>query len=439
MLLALLLACSGAVKDHVPPDDSAPQESAPGDSGGGGDDSDAGPSGDTLDDPIPIAQGQGRTKTSDAIDPEGDLDCWSVELEAGELLRVQTSTVGADPEDPGTDCDGTYDTDPLDTVLDVYDPSGERIASSDDYPLGLCGRDSLALIRAETAGTYVIAVTDWNDWDQGGELFGNPPAGGPDYTYDLYTERVTASGDGGALTEEPALALLEGGTVRWDLEVDSRAWLTLFHPLGTNADVAGLVYELDDADGQILARADSDAFYGVRWGLGLTAPLEPGNYSLSAWVEDPDAPGAWTWVWSAADAEVADNGEAEPDDDLDAAIPLATRAGDGEYEGEYVQATFDGWIAAGDTDVFSAEVSDGQYLYLTVYVGQVGSTLRDAVALIDVDGETLLASADADSPTISAKRAGGDGSISVAIQGEDAAQSGYYLGYLEIWNARRPW
>jgi len=440
MLLTLLLACSGSVKDHVPPDDSAPSESAAGDSGADdSQDSEAGPSGDTLDDPVPIAEGQGRTKTSAAIDPEGDLDCWSVELEAGELLRVQTSTTGTDPEETGADCDGTYDTNPLDTTLDVYDPAGERIASSDDYPLGICGRDSLALVRAETAGTYVIAVTDWNDWDQGGVLFGNPPTGGPDYQYDLYTWRVTPGEGGGALGDDPALALLSGGVVSWDLEVESRSWLSLFHPLGTNADVDGLVFELDDADGLTLAKVDADAFYGVRWGLGLTAPLEPGTYSLLAWDEDADAPGAWTWVWMDGDPDVADNGEVEPDDDPASAVPLTTRAGDGEYEGDYVQATFDGWITPGDTDVFSADVSDGQYLYLTVYVGQVGSTLRDGVALIDVDGETLLGSADADDPTISAQRAGGDGSISVAIQGEDPTQSGYYLGYLEIWNARRPW
>lgn len=444
MLFALLIACAPSPKDADHPETgAAADDSADTADSVGVDDTDdtvgTAPTGDALSDPVPLEAGAGTVTTSDSVDPEGDVDYWSVNLEEGQFLQVRTLTVAGDPEAQGFDCDGSYDTNPVDTVVEIYDPAGARIAASDDYPMGLCGRDSLALARAESGGTYVLAVTDWNNWSEGGALFGNAPVGGEEFSYTLLTTVTEAEASGGTLGDTPALAALAEST-SWELQISARAWLTLYHPLGTNAGTDDLVFELDDAEGALLATVDSDAFYGSRWALGLVAPVEAGTYTLRVWDEDGvDAPEDWCWIWSETDEEQADNPEIEPDDTADQAVALALRAGDGEYEGDYVQATFDGSISPGDTDLFTAEVQDGQYLYLSVYTAQLGSPLLHQVVLFDVDGSTELATLDVDNPSLSRERPSADGSITLAITGQDDETSGYYLGYLEIWDERRPW
>lgn len=421
MLHLLLLACTSARDDtSVAGKDSA----APA------------PTGDAVDDAIPLV----GSPISDTIDPAGDADYWSVELEAGQTLEAQTVTVEGDPNDADFLCDGSYDTNPLDTVVLVYDPEGVEVAAADDWWAAECGRDSIAMVRADEAGTWTVAVTDWNNWEEGGVVFGNPAVGGPEYGYTLYTTVGEPEAGGGDLPDTPVAAALDDGTAdAWTVDVPERAWVSFFNPTGSSAPVDELELSLSDTDGAELAWTDSDAFYGTRWGLGLTVPLEPGEYVLSV-AEDGEGGGdAWYWLWTSTDAASAANPEQEPDDDAASATPVGWRDGEGEYEGEYVQAQVDGWVEAGDADVFALDVADGQYLYVSVYAGQVGSLLDAAVSVVDVDGTTVLATADAASPSISGARPSADGVVTLSFSGVDAEAEGYYLAYLELWDSRRPW
>src|SRR3954466_4281051 len=85
------------------------------------------PTGDSMDDPIPVDDPTGLVPMRDTFDPVGDEDWFSIELDEGQFLRVQTVTVDGDPHDPDFQCDGTNDTNPADPVVIVYDPDGNEV------------------------------------------------------------------------------------------------------------------------------------------------------------------------------------------------------------------------------------------------------------------------------------------------------------------------
>jgi hypothetical protein len=83
--------------------------------------------------------------------------------------------------------DGGNGTGPMDTVIFLYDASGNLLAVNDDGSGGLdagssSGLDSFLQYTFAAPGTYVIAVAEYHSLDSGGELSGNPPDAGDTYT-----------------------------------------------------------------------------------------------------------------------------------------------------------------------------------------------------------------------------------------------------------------
>lgn len=433
----LLLAHSACVD----PRETGADDTSPADAGQDSS-ADSAPAGDSMDDPIPVDDPSGATPMAEVLDPAGDVDWYSVELAEGDFLQVQTVTVEGEPSDPGFECDGLTDTNPTDPVALVYDPRGIEVVAIDSWAGFTCGPDGIGLVRADRAGTWTIAVTDWNSWEDGGGLFGNDPAGGPEYGYRLYVTVRTAEVGGGQLGTGGELATLaQAGEVdEWTVKVTERAWISLFHAPNTNADVDDLVFELVDESGARVALADDDAFYGIYGGLSMRYPADPGEYTLQ--VHDGDGVAAaedWYWLWQWTHVEQAANPESEPNDEFASATMLTTRSGSGEYAGEYVVATFDGVARDGDLDAFSLDVTDGQYLYLVLYTDEVGSALEPELTLYDVDSATVLATAEGDPLALDGERIGADGVATFTIAGTGGSAEGYYLAYLERWDSRRPW
>ncbi len=434
MLFLALSAC-------VDPGETGTGDTSSADTAGDDSSAEPAPTGDSMDDPVPVDDPSGATPMADVLDPAGDVDWYSVELAEGDFLQVQTVTVEGEPADPDFDCDGLTDTNPTDPVALVYDPEGNEVVAIDSWAGFSCGADGIGLVRADRGGTWTVAVTDWNSWADGGGFFGNDPVGGPEYSYRLYVTVRTAGDGGGSVGTSGELATLaEAGEVdEWTVEVTERAWISLFHAPNTNADYDDLVFALVDASGTQVAHADEDAFYGIYGGLSMRYPADPGRYTLQVHDEDGvAAPEDWYWLWQWTNTEQATNAEAEPNDELASATVLTTRSGTGEYAGEYVVATFDGVVSDGDVDHFSLEVTDGQYLYLVLYTGEVGSALDGELTLYDVDGVTVLATAEDDPLTLDAERIRADGVATLAIGGTGAG-GGYYMAYLERWDSRRPW
>jgi hypothetical protein len=383
------------------------------------------PTGDSREDAVPVDDATGTTPMHDAVDPVGDVDWYAVDLAAGEYLRIQTVSVEGDPAAADFECNGLYDDDPIDAVALVYDPDGAQVAAIDSWSGFACGNDGIGMVRAEQAGTWTVEVTDWGNWEEGGGLFGSDPVGGPDYTYDLYTAIVSPDAAPTTLGDTPVLT---EGDPTLTVTVTEPAWVSLYHAIGTNADIEDMTLELLDSDGERVAYTDADALYGVYWGLGLLYPAARGTYTLRGAGSD------WYWLWAEADTASADNPEVEPDDDVASATPFETRSGDGEYAGDYVQAQVSGLITAGDVDTFSVSVEEGQYVYVRLQTGEVGSALSPTMTLFGVDGVTALAS---DAADIDARRMPDTGTVTLSIAGGDS--NGYYLAYLQVWDSRRPW
>lgn len=108
-----------------------------------------------------------------------DVDFFSIELSAGEIITVITTPF----DDPFTDPD---------TMAALFDSDGNEVAFNDD---GGPGFGSAYRFVVEVSGTYFIAITGFNDRDFNG-------GHNQDGAYALTVSIVPAP---------PALALLAGG------------------------------------------------------------------------------------------------------------------------------------------------------------------------------------------------------------------------------------
>ena len=82
---------------------------------------------------------------------------------------------------------GTFDMDftNFDTELFLYNSAGILLGSNDDFggdPGSTSGLDSFIQFTFSAPGTYVIAVGEFNSFDSGGVVTGNPPDVGHNYT-----------------------------------------------------------------------------------------------------------------------------------------------------------------------------------------------------------------------------------------------------------------
>ena len=87
-------------------------------------------------------------------DYPGDLDWFTIELEAGQSIVVSVSSTNIDPA----------------VLIDRQDNLGEPLASDDDSGGGVLGTDAEASYTAEEAGTYLISVVDATQFGPGGYI-----------------------------------------------------------------------------------------------------------------------------------------------------------------------------------------------------------------------------------------------------------------------------
>ncbi|MEM9275630.1 MAG: pre-peptidase C-terminal domain-containing protein [Cyanobacteria bacterium P01_F01_bin.143] len=111
----------------------------------------------SSDNPLVEISGELAQQRTPAVDRTEDVDMYSVELEAGDVLRLDTDARALQPS-------------PLspDTVLRIFDAEGNDLAQSDDDfapdELFAPGRqDSYIEFTAETAGTYYVGVSSFGN------------------------------------------------------------------------------------------------------------------------------------------------------------------------------------------------------------------------------------------------------------------------------------
>ncbi|HUF50619.1 MAG TPA: pre-peptidase C-terminal domain-containing protein [Longimicrobiales bacterium] len=109
-------------------------------------------------------------EVSGVVDPEADVDVFSITLTAGASIDVEVFA--------------QRDGSPLDSYLEIYDGTNFTLVAANDDAFGL---DSRIRYTAAQPGTYLIVITD---------LFGR---GGPTYTYRLRISQ-TPSGPGDPTT-----------------------------------------------------------------------------------------------------------------------------------------------------------------------------------------------------------------------------------------------
>ncbi len=72
-----------------------------------------------------------------------------------------------------------------DTVLRLYDSSGNILAEDDDFPYWVWGTDSALFWQATDADGYYLEVLDWSDWSPDSQ----GPEGGAAYDYELHLQQ----------------------------------------------------------------------------------------------------------------------------------------------------------------------------------------------------------------------------------------------------------
>jgi len=108
------------------------------------------------------------------IDPENDVDFFSVDLHYGDRVIL-------DIDDGNDEADGDF----LDTILTVFDQNGNVVAENDDSgfidPGSTSELDSYIDFTAPADGSYLVAVTSFSnffdegagDWEDDGSSTGD--------------------------------------------------------------------------------------------------------------------------------------------------------------------------------------------------------------------------------------------------------------------------
>jgi hypothetical protein len=428
---------------------------------GGGDDGGGGgrEAGDTIDEATPTTrEADGSISVDERIGEPGDRDFFAIDVTQGEILWVFSLayylTEVATP----------------DTVVRLYDPSGNLVAENDDMPFRLAETDSAVYFQATEDGTWYVEVLEWSDWSPLSE----GPLGGSEFEYTLAvfpTTELDPEPDNN--TVEGVLAYLEGeeayvyvgdplgtGQPLMQADMDDASDVDLYVlDVEESADYDDLYYAASfwpgalgalspevrvfDADGNTLSWTDSPTysvdrsnFYnglGFLYGAdhGTFAHLEPGTY----FIEVKDSAGAsgvgtyYTGVIGGYYTTSAPWEGGDRDNDVVVVGPSLEMtefsSGGGFYGGAGGRIedseTLDAWRIAG-SDVGGL---DGKYLTLHVSSEAIGYGLDARVTVYDSGGTVVLAEAttnDFDSgadPSIVDLELGDDSSVIVVVTAED--------------------
>lgn len=435
-MLTFLLACASPVDSTTPaPVDSATDSAA---------DTGPAPTGDSVDDPVPVALVDGDlVSVDDAVDVSGDADFYAVDLVAGDDLLVIVDAGGEGEPD---------------SVVQLYSPDGELVSADDDLPYRIHGTDSGQWLRADRDGTWVVQVLDYTDWTGGS----SDPDATWNYSLELglnapYTDptedagnntRETAEAQGvypwasdpwstafGDDTGYPFLVgdLDEGDEDWFPLELDAEGVIEVSTLADTNSAAAPHL-ELYADDGTLLASTDEPNL-APRW---LAFGYDPGlRYAFSeattAWLRVTDGatggglahwyglvgyPWAITPGWLLHHTVTGDGTQLELAED---APMQESTVGDvilltGSFDGEPFQA----WRIAGDG-------AAGRYLSVNLATAADGSALDASLTILDSTG-AVLASAErnpdtalSDDPTILNLSVTTDGPFYLVIDDENGA------------------
>jgi hypothetical protein len=436
------------------------------DDDGGGDDV----GGNTLAEATPAswAKAWGEAIVEDAINEAGDRDFYALDCEAGYLYLVSTFAYGLDG-----------DMDP-DTVIRVYDPSGNMFAENDDMPYRYWETDSAMFFEAQETGTYTVEVLEWSDWDPDSD----GATGGSSYEYELWgigflsydTEPNDTQKEADAIYDDKKLNMGYYGSFFSGYVPDSTAdYVTEFYgdmeddtdidvwPIDFSKDSAGSYYQwslwpmdfgalepvmsLYDEDWNLLASTEDPAIYpgGARLydvGMAYRVPEDGGRF----YMEVTNAAGtggvgtSYTgmilgYVETLATNESEDNDFPGFANTIDMEESTSTAgyyygAAWGVIEGE---EDLDNWKVLADD---LGGTLDGQYLSVYIQAEQIGSLLDAKIIVYDEDAKTVLAeetvnpaSASAD-PEIWDLQLGDIDAVYISVESESVDASDLANGYL---------
>ena len=130
--------------------------------------------GDTPDEARPLPSPEPALQVSDAIDPAGDIDWYSVELSAGDTLWIAILSELRSPPSP------------LSPRLEVHGPGGDAQVAR-GMPLAIGGDNTALAYEATESGVHLIQVEAGTP--HSASLAADPTLGSPNHTYSLRLER----------------------------------------------------------------------------------------------------------------------------------------------------------------------------------------------------------------------------------------------------------
>jgi hypothetical protein len=332
------------------------------------------------------------------IEPPGDADYFSFETLEDGVWVVITTVHDRDASD-------------LDTVVHLYGADGRERAWADNYDLySVVSTDSNLIAWLPRAGTWYVMVEDTSTFYGADE-----PRGDEDFAYTLTLGEFTVTTDEGG--DVPVVELENGSSV-------SRRAVLIGEPgdvdtLEVQAPYDGRLLQVTAGTGvvdsdltarvslfrdDVLVMRQDDLRSGT---YGMLPQSVEGSYELQ--IDDADGGGsddAWTVLYFRTydeDASVTFWGdtryedEAEPNDDVTAALEVDTTSESTssglDYDGAYVEGRID---APDDQDWFAIDLDQDRQLTVRCYADQVGSIADLAFDLYDPDGALVSTTTDYD-------------------------------------------
>lgn len=339
------------------------------------------------------------------INPAGDEDYFSYTTDGGEFVRVVVTS----PDESKSDVD-VYD-----TYITLRDPDLRVIAAVDNYPTGASlSADSYLYAYLSEAGTYTFIVED------NGTYVGTSAYGDDRYEYSLSIETWGRHTEEGDEAKDPGYAMeMDSENSYYALgvaleEADDKDYVSLELPFDNNR--LYLLGQLDVLDGvkpqAKLYSEDGEQLMDVSPISGGASGYYPitqdGDYLLELSDEDGDGgDNEWFFLFlyqtgedTSYPVESEDNNQP-----IQANVLEATEYSNssGDYTLSYGLGFADPTVeldkggkevVTADEDWYAIEAFDDGYMVLCMNSSAFGSAITPDVAIIDPDGETVLAAAE---------------------------------------------
>jgi len=333
------------------------------------------------------------------INTAGDVDYYTIESGGGEFIFALTDA--HDEVDEGVPVP--------DTFLTLYDPEGDIVTTTDDFPNGgrVNNMDSAMWAYLSQPGTYTLKVSDANP------VKGKEAWGGSDFTYTLsvrtwgqatYGTSTFAEpfefGEGGlTLTENTLYAV--GVILEEPGEVD---YVAVNFPYANAGFYVDGIEDLtgSDANPMVSILTTEETLLSQRDEVGPNAGVFYPNMTegpVMIAVEDAEGDGGANYwavlIIKALDQDSALDAEAEPNDAQAQATEIAMTEKENTNERIFFDGTVQGDMGApGDVDIFRIHVSgeatveddegtEVQYLVLCMNSARWGSSIAPDLTVYD--------------------------------------------------------